>query len=102
MPFSIVFECANITPAQNPMPLANKYPDTAASIVIAICPKRIRKFVPSSLKIVDGGGKRYSGISSKKTRSSQTVKITTENKIGITMVPDPFFIFLKSCNTNYT
>tara|TARA_B100000678_G_C18064539_1_gene444090 strand:- start:192 stop:401 length:210 start_codon:yes stop_codon:yes gene_type:complete len=68
--------------------------------VIDICPKRRPKFVPISIKIVDGGGKRYSGISSKKTRSSQTAKITIENKIGIPMVPD-LFILLKNCNTNY-
>tara|TARA_B100001105_G_scaffold227360_1_gene197868 strand:- start:129 stop:380 length:252 start_codon:yes stop_codon:yes gene_type:complete len=82
------------------MALASKYPDIAANIVIDICPKRRPKFVPISIKIVDGGGKRYSGISSKKTRSSQTAKITIENKIGIPMVPD-LFILLKNCNTNY-
>ena len=82
------------------MALASMYPDIAANIVIDICPKRRPKFVPISIKIVDGGGKRYSGISSKKTRSSQTAKITIENKIGIPMVPD-LFILLKNCNTNY-
>ena len=82
------------------MALASKYPDIAANIVIDICPKRRPKFVPISIKIVDGGGKRYSGISSKKTRSSQTAKITIENKIGIPMVPE-LFILLKNCNTNY-
>jgi len=82
------------------MALASKYPDIAANIVIDICPKRRPKFVPISIKIVDGGGKRYSGICSKKTRSSQTAKITIENKIGIPMVPD-LFILLKNCNTNY-
>ena len=82
------------------MALASKYPDIAANIVIDICPKRRPKFVPISIKIVDGGGKRYSGISNKKTRSSQTTKITIENKIGIPMVPD-LFILLENCNANF-
>ena len=100
MPFSIVFECANITPAVNPTLLANEYPNIAASIVIPICPKRTLKFVPSSLKITDGGGKRYPGTSSKKTAISQAPKITIENKIGIATVPDPFLIFWRVSNAN--